>query len=488
MTVPRPIAIALFLLPWCLAITGIAWLLILRFPPSGTTTFDLPFDGRSAWIDPFLPSERVTPPGAQDGNWRGQRILGDPVYSSLRLPGIYDTVDLSVEFRPTRQPTLELGIMRGTDVASYEYTPIWFDALQSSDWRSVSTSGSHGYVRSNLPDSALMTADASTQLIWHASATMPLLTDPGRTPQTTRVSLRGAHDFWAVPADGRVSFSFEFQDSNRSRGSDAIVMRVFRGSEELRTDAIGVGGTREGAMGRVFVKEISLDHQPPGVYHIQLIMDDDVFIRSVTTPSTHWVVGPRLVFGDLVGYATSTPSAVAWSDSRHLILETFHTEGLQRIDFGRDSTTLVKTHEQIRFDRSDVGSAPQVLVAPKGDVRIIGDGWFAFTKDAFFSPAPRRVTDETDVVREGMTSVRTPYERPEAIGDGWYRAHVRLSLDPTVDHARIALSAPGISSRNGSVDIRRVTLVYQRPPLNFGEWWRTVRQELINAWRRLRGS
>jgi hypothetical protein len=485
MTFPRPIAYALFTLPWLLALAGIAWLVILRFPPSGTVTFDVPFDGRSAWIDPFLPAERVTSPGNQEGGWSGQRILGDPVYGSIRIPGTYDNVNVAVEFRATRQPLLELGIQQAADADAYAYTPIWFEPLEDPSWRPVQSGDRAGFVRDGSPDSILSSTNADQLLEWHASSTMPLLSDAAGVMRKTSVSLRGSQDLWAIPASGTVAFTFEFQDANRTRGNDAIILRITRGDEEIRTDAIGVGGSRDTKMGRVFSKAIHIDNAKPGVYRIQVIADDNVFIRSITTPCVHWVAGPRLVFGDLVGYATSTPPAIAWSNSRHLVLETFHNEGLQRITFGSSGATLTKTHDQVRLDRMDAGAAPQTLVAPNGDVRIIGDGWFAFSRDAFFSPEPRRVTDQTSLDREGINGVLAPYVRPESLGDGWYRATISLALDPSLDHVRLALSAPGITSRSGSVDIRRVTLTYTRPPLSWNEWFRVVRQELANAWHRI---
>jgi len=487
MTIPRFIAYPLFVLPWLFGLAGIVWLLVLRFPPSGTVEFDVPFDGRSAWVDPFLPSERVTPPGEQEGGWRGQRIMGDPVYASVRIPGAYDEVGISVEFKPVRQPLIELGVQRTSDPMSYEFSPIWFAPLNDGEWVNAASADRVGYIRSGSPSSLLSTADSEQMLAWHASATMPLLNDPPATGQkTTRLSLRGAHDFWAVPASGTIAFAFEFQDANRSRGGNAIIVRVMRDGEEIRSDAVGAGGSRDATMGRVFTKEVRIEHAKPGVYRIQVIMDDDVFIRSISTPCAHWVVGPRLVFGDLVGYSTSTPPGIAWSNSRHLVLETFHNEGLQRVTFGSSGATLSRTHEQATLERTDVGSAPQALVAPKGDVRIVGDGWFAFSVDAFFAPEPRRVTVNTDPVREGAKAVLTPYVRPQPLGDGWYRAAIRVSLDPAFDRVRMALSAPGISSHSGSVDIRRVTLSYARPSMTGRTWFRVIRQEIVNAWRRVR--
>jgi hypothetical protein len=118
-------------------------------------------------------------------------------------------------------------------------------------------------------------------------------------------------------------------------------------------------------------------------------------------------------------------------------------------------------------------------------VRIIGDGWFALDPDAFFEPQPRRLTDASDPLAEGITDISTPYQRPEALGDGWVRARATFRIDPREDRLRLALSAPGIASRSGAVDIRAVRLTYRRPPLSWAEWRRVVREELRNAWQRL---
>lgn len=479
----RPLILAFCVLPWAIAIAGLGWLLVQRFPPAGIAVFDVPFDGRSAWINAFLPAERVTSPGAQEDGWRGQRIFGDPVYTSARIPGVYDAVAVELEFRPIRQPLMELGLVKNAEVGEIIFSPVWFEPLQDTRWRK----GTDGFYLENG------SKDTRSTALWRATSSMPLLMDPPAEPKTTRVTLRGAHDFYAVPVrekDGDFSahlqFAFEIQDANRSVGPDTVVFRVFRGSQEISTDALGIGGSRDARMGVVSRKNVQINDLTPGVYRIQVIADDDVFIRSITTDAQHWVVGPRLVFGDDVGYATTTHAGVAWTDSRHFVFETFHKEGLQRVSVGTQSVQIVRTHELVRLDRTDADNAPQRVDVPRGDVRLIGDGWFSFSPDAWFAPQPRRITDGSDPLREGMTRIVTPYQRPEAIGDGWYRAKAVFALDPTQDTLRIALSTPGIVSRNGAVDIRHVRLTYQRPPLSWDEWRRVVWLEVRNAWRRLK--
>jgi hypothetical protein len=483
---PKIFARVILILPWALAVAGLGWLVIRRFPPSGIVTFSIPFDGSSAWIDPFLPGERVTSPGAQKDGWTGQRIIGDPVYSSVRVPGVYDSVNVSLEFRPIHQPLVEIGVLRDAETMAFEFAPIWFAPFESTEWQEASYGTLNGFVRDTSSASLLSTSDFNTLAVWHASATPLALSDPAKPQKTTRVTLRGGHDFWAIPAAGKISFTFEMQDSNRAAGPDNVVFRIYGNGAELKREMVGIGGSRDVKMGTVFKKTVELDHLPPGAYRIQFTADDDVFIRSVTTPCSHWVVGPRLVFGDQIGFATTTQAGVAWSDSRHLSLETFHTEGLQRVSFADADTQLARTHTPYRIDRKDHGIDPKRLDAPVGDVRVVGDGWFSFSPEAFFSPQPRRITDFTDPETEGIRAVLTPYERPEPLENGWYRANVRFPISSDQDRLKIALSVPNVLTRGGAVDIRHVTLTYHRPPLSWNEWWRVLRQELVNAWRRMR--
>jgi hypothetical protein len=484
----RRLILALCIVPWALALAGAGWLLIQRFPPSGTVAFDLPFDGSSAWMDPFLPAERTTSPGVQDGGWRGQRILQDPVYSSARVPGAYDTMDIEVEFRPNDQHLIELGVLRDDASLSFEFQPMWFDPLQSENWNVASSQDRTGYVRSGSSQDLLSTSQFNTLAVWSASSVQPMLQDTAETHQDVQVSLRGSVDIWAVPAAGKISFAFELQDSNRKQGRDTVILQILKDDEVLASSAVGIGGSRDTTMGTVIERAIAANASDPGVYRVRVISEDDVFIRSIATNVHRWVIGPRISFGDTVGYATTTQAGIAWTDSRHLTVETFHREGMQTVTVGDASVDVNATHRVFRIDRTDGKTSPQKVEVPVGDVRLIGDGFFALTPDAFFVPQPRRVTVFTDLEREGILGVITPYQRPVALGNGWYRSTLRFALDPSRDHVRFALSTPGVLEYGTAVDIRHVRLTYRRPPLSPSEWLRVLRIEAANAWHRLRSS
>ena len=192
-----------------------------------------------------------------------------------------------------------------------------------------------------------------------------------------------------------------------------------------------------------------------------------------------------MYFGDVVGYATATLPGRALTNSRHIVAETFHPEGRQTIILGGNRMTVSKTHTATRLDRTDDGAAPVSILAPNGDIRVIGDGYFALRDDAFFEPKPRRFSDGTNVRTEHIDAVMTPYRKPTQLEGDWLTSTFTYHLNPSLDQLRFVLSAPGVASRAGAVDVRRITFTYHRAAYTFHDWLMIIRQELANAWRRL---
>lgn len=481
MKIPRLLAYIFFSLPWLGVMAVIGWVLLQRFPASGVFEVTSVMDGKSAFINPFLPSERATIPGLQSEGWIGQRITGDPAYFTARVPGPYETAEVEIDFRPIHQTMAEFGLVRDPEGKDLELKPMFFSGLESPAWEEVTG----GFVRQGIPENRLMSDKAVGLAVWDASSSMPLLEDGQDKMKETNVSLRGGHDFYFVPAGGILDVKFDIQDANRKRGNTMAVFRVFFGDQELKRDALNTNASRETTMGRVMEQRIYLSDLMPGVYRIALQADDDVFIRKLTTASRRWVFGPRFNSGDVVGFATGTFPAKVWTNSRHIVAETFHKEGLQTVKLADAAVRIDRTHEQYRLDRSDDKKEPVLFEAPQGDVRIVGDGWFAFDRTAFFEPRPSRITDGTNLDLEYIDGVKTSYQRPKKMDGEWLRAAFSYPLQGNEDTLRFVLSAPGLAARMGAIDVRRVKIKYTRPALDWNGWWTLVKQEIRNAWQRL---
>ncbi len=482
MILPKPLSYILLALPWLAAVFLVIWPIVMRFPPSGIFAVQTDLVRGSAWINPFLPSERVTPPGKQADGWVGQAIIDDPVYFTSVVPGPYQTVDVSVEYKTIRQPVLEFGLTRDAAGQQLEMRPMYSEEMDNAHWSKVDKP-----VPAYVFDGAtavLSKQDVSSLAAWDATSVSPAVYDGAAgAAQDTKISLRGAHDFYFIPTTPfRTVFSL--QAANRDQGNDTVGFRIFCGNEEIAQDAVGASGSRDVKMGKEFKHTISIEDPKHCVYRVSVVMSDDVFIRNVNTTAKHWVVGPRLNFGDLVGFATTTQVGLAWTNSRHIVAETFHNEGLQTVSFGQKTVTLKKTHTTVRANRDLADTGLAVLKAPLGDVRIVADGYFSFTPQSYFEPQPRRFSDSTQLAAEGVKAVLTDYEKPELLSDGWMKSHFTFSLNPNMDRLKFVLSAPGIMSRSGAVYVRKISLDYKRQAVDLHDWFGILRSEAANAWHR----
>ncbi|MDQ7814860.1 MAG: hypothetical protein RDU25_03610 [Patescibacteria group bacterium] len=482
MILPKPLAYTLIFLPWIAAVLLVFWPIVMRFPPSGVFVVQTDLGSGSAWINPFLPSERTTQPGKQNDGWVGQAVIDDPVYFTAAVPGPYQTVEIEIEYMPIRQPLLDFGLARDAAGQQLEMHPMYSSELDDSRWVKIEKPLS-AFVFNNATN-VLNKQDVSSLAVWNASSVSPEVFDgPAGEAKDTRISLRGAHDFYFVPTKPFKTV-FSLQAANRDKGNDTVGFRIFCGGEEIAQDAVGASGSRDVRMGKEFKHTISIPDPKHCVYRVAVVSSDDVFIRNVNTTAKHWVVGPRLNFGDVVGFATATQAGLAWTNSRHIVAETFHKEGLQTISFGNKSVALKRTHTTVRANRDAVDKGLAALKAPLGDVRIVADGYFAFTSESYFEPQPRRFNDSTQLEAEGVRAVLTDYVKPEQLQEGWMKSRFSFGLNPNMEKLRFVLSAPGIMSRSGAVYVRKITLKYKREAVDMQDWFGILRREAANAWHR----
>ncbi|MFZ6015185.1 MAG: hypothetical protein ACOYUZ_02400 [Patescibacteria group bacterium] len=487
-TIPKWLAIAFAAVPWIICVGFVFFILSLRFPASGSFRSESDLTGTSAFLYQFLPAERAVMSDFYGEDWNGQRIIGDPVYINARTPGPYKTVDVEMEFRVQHQPLLEFGIVHDAAGQQMELIP-WYSEVLDNDYyqKVISPGGVKGFVAKGTSSSRLDDPDTRGLAAWLATSTGPAIADAmlSEVYQRFDVSLRGAHDFWVVPANGQIDMRLEVQDVNRNRSGGLLAITISKDGKALTNDAVGTSGSRDEGYGSLVPVRIARKNLEPGIYRIHVVADDDVFIRRIFTKNEHLVIGPRLNIGDVVGWEENPRSFTAWTTARHIVLETFHKEGLQDIGFGPYQQRILSTHTAVRMDRYDAQTEPVQFFSPLGDVRVIADGFFALTPGAFFEPEPRRFTPATNGQAEGIVAVRTDYTKSMAMGDGWLKMRGTFDIPANADNIRFVLSAPGIVSRAGAVDIRRMTLTYHRPYSTVRSWWDVFYAELRNAWHRI---
>lgn len=486
--VPRWLAVALCLVPWFFGAGVFVWILFLRFPLDGVFKSESDLMGGNAYIFPFLPAERTVWPDEREDDWKGQRIVDDPVYMNIVTPGPYESVEVAIDFKVLRQPLLEFGLVKDSAGQQLEMYPWYSEVLEQNQWKAIDQEGRvKGYVARGVADDRLLSRDTRGLAVWLASTTSPIMSDVWSDQALVKtLSLRGAHDFWVVPADGKIFFKLIIQDINRNRSGGVVAVQVLLNDVLVSQDALGTSGNRDVGYSALTPVTVNLKDLSPGVYRLKVLADDDIFIRRVETHNPRWVVGPRLVVGDVVGYATTTQPLEAWTNARHIVAETFHKEGFQEISLGEARGIIRRTHTPVRIDRTDATAEPVSINAPRGDVRVIADGYFGFDRSSFFEPQPRRLTVAAQGAREGIEAVLTSYQRVEDLSDGWMRAKKTFPIASEAGSLRMVLSAPGIASRAGAVDIKKVSVTFRRAPMDLQSWWDLLLKEAKMAWRRIR--
>lgn len=475
------------ILPWLGAVLAFGSLVLAHYPEDGRVSLSLPLDGKTPWFEAFLPGSRASSPERQPGGWTGQRITDEPVYARLRLPGAYEYANIEVEFRPNDQPLVELGVERGHEPqAGYELSPLWSAELAQEGW--IRDETSEGAIwRPRTSAASTETAQEGRVLRWYASSTLdtPWMDTGSVDPTTIRASLRGQHDVWMVPVDGALAFTVQMQDMNRSRAASFATFRLTRGDELIWTDSVSFGGKSDTKPTPVVEQVFSWKDLAPGAYKFSILADDSIFVRGWTVRAKRWVIGPRVYFGDEVGYSTSTPAVSVWTNSLHIEAKTLHKEGVQTVSLGASRADIKATHTPVTVTRDpSERQEPVLLRAPQGTLWTVGDGYVSWNKDALFFPQQRRFTDDTRLREEGVQAVMSEYRAPELLADGWYRGRLRVALEPRKDRLKLVLAAPGIATRQAMVDVRKIHVTYERPPRRDG-WWESLKADLRLAWDRL---
>lgn len=486
--IPKWPVVILAIVPWLMGAGVLVWILFLRFPLDGIFATEGDLTGGHAFIFPFLPAERTVILEGREEDWKGQRVLDDPVYMNIMTPGPYESVQVEMDFRVLRQPLLEFGLVKDSAGQQLEMHPWYSEVLEQPAWQAVSEKNEiKGYVLQGVAESRLASSDTRGLAVWLASTTSPNMSDAwSESTIISSVSLRGAHDFWVIPADGKIYFKLIIQDVNRNRSGGVVAVQVLLNDVLVSQDALGTSGSRDVGYGALTPVTVDLKDLSPGAYRVKVLADDDIFIRRVETNNKRWVVGPRLVIGDVVGFATTTQPLEAWTNARHIVVETFHKEGFQEVSLGSAKGTIRRTHTPVRIDRTDEIVEPVKISAPRGDVRVIADSYFALDQGVFFEPQPRRLTASTLGSREGIDAILTGYHRVQDLGQGWMRAGYTFPISTDVGSLSFVLSAPGIASRAGAVDIRRVAVTFRRDAMDLRSWWDLFVQEARLAWRRIK--
>ncbi|MCX6796691.1 MAG: hypothetical protein NTW06_04320, partial [Candidatus Falkowbacteria bacterium] len=117
---------------WSLLGLVVLWLLYMGIVPSGKITYDTDFKNDNFFIKKLTPAERVdeikrnVPPSLfQSFGEASQKIIGDPVYFSLRTPRRFNSANIEIKYKNNSElPIIETGVLVDKIVWRYNTKPI----------------------------------------------------------------------------------------------------------------------------------------------------------------------------------------------------------------------------------------------------------------------------------------------------------------------------------------------------------------------------
>lgn len=458
-------------------------LIVIDLAPGGERTSVYAAGEIAPFLERPLPDDRVGEL-VQDEYYT---LTGDPVYMAMHTPQtVFESAELEVLFRPNDVTQIELGPQVDIFSGAANLQPLYQGVIEDLDWSAVENSGVTLFQRNDIYDSLEAFLEQPPHYdqvaIYHYDLDIPYLLDDYRPLNALRqiyTSLRGYHKVVTYIDNETVILNLNLMDMNRTTGPDDFRIQIWNAAGELAWEyqADDDGNVSENQVSHEMDMGLVIETAdwPVGVYHIEFIATSDLFIREIETSLRYFSFVNQLYIGDDVGYLIDGRGSSFSTNARNLVVETFHAEADDRIEFGSESIAIPNTHEKVYATLDQDGLIRGSVDI--GGVKIVGDGKFAFTEDAFFDPDPHAIGPLSDLDGLGIDYVLTTYQKAVIEGN-WMRNTIEFplaGLENDEGDIRLIFSLPFVALQNSGMDLKEVELTLLRESMH----WRDVPRRLL---------
>lgn len=464
------------------------WLLVIDIAPGGEFTVTHAVDETSPFIDRILPDERVLPLQRNEQGESFTTLIDEPTYFSVHFPNTnFDRVVVEVLFENTTQSIVEVGALIDIFSQAYDLKPLHNLIIEHLGWKSVSSDDVTLYQRTKTYDSVdefYEDPPARSQIAtYHYDFDVPYRLphyEPLGGERAIGVSLRGFHKFVTYVKNEPVNLELVFMDMNRQVGADEVRITVRNENGDIvHEEKLGDdGNTVANQISSTRTISLQSNGWPEGVYTVDLSGTSDIFWREIKTSLRYVTFVNTIYLADDVGYLPDPRGTVFFTNAKNFVFETLHAESTQNLGVGENEIQVPLSHEKVRASIDDAGVVQGN--SPRGDIKIVGDGKFAFSRDAFFDPDPVRLSALTDLDALGIDYIITTYQSPEREGN-WYRQEAIFSVEEVRNEendATFSFSAPLIGEGQNTVDIHAINLRFEKDPMTFKEFLGAIRERL----------
>ncbi len=411
----------------------VIWLILRDIVPFGRLAIESNFNRPDAFVTELVPTQRVQ--SAKEG----MTVVKEPVYTTLRFPRPFRTLEVNIDFRNDERLLLEAGpqaeAFEQYDLQALDHPQLNKIFSQQQIWTGTEERSrlyqkrSAPYIYSSLSQFSSDLPDKQQSGYYGVSWPAPYIPDLKKRGLPNAVAydipLRGGHEFYVATAFDSLRFEMDVQDINNQAGPDEVTIRIFdwQGNvlaEQLLSDDGQVGQNDPTTSKRMVSAEI-VGLTKPDVYRIQVMTTDDIIIHRVAASAPYLVVkghvslagGPEYTaeFGENSSYPLRlTTSGRAWT------AQTSHRTTLQTIALGEEAVKVEHPYEVYTYrlarGRSFMLDRGYDLALESGNIVLDGRGVFAFDAAAYFTPLPWLVDESVDIDVLSLNYVVTDYLPP----------------------------------------------------------------------------
>lgn len=435
-------------------------------------------------------------------------VVDEPVYTTLRYPRPFKTGTVSFDFENPDQ----LFVLAGPQISpaeTYDLSglnhPDLNTLMQSNTWEVRRAEGSEGgealwqrrsgpYVYASLAQFWEQLPDQERSAYFQAEWQRPYLPDFGRVNQPSQqritVPLRGAHRFYVATALDVISFRANLADMNFVAGADALTISLKNwAGEVMAQDQLEDDGnsTDDGRVSSVRQLDFSYTGlESPGVYEVTIETTSDVIIRDIMIDAPYAVVKGHVSIAGGPLYARAfgeDPVGVLHlrSNARVLSAQTDHVDSAQTLHIGEEALLIEEpfTVAQYRFPdtRRFLLKDGYDLSLERGNISIDGQGVFAFSQSAYFSPLPWAFDGNVDPATFEISYIVTNYVMPQSLGHGLYRASIPVDFSQLYapeKSLRLQIAMPGLQTGQ-TLRLRALTADLRSDPITPGNFFTKLR-------------
>lgn len=468
------------------------WLSWIAAAPGGERTVTWEPGESSPFIQSPLPGERVSEVQQSD---RGSFVAveREPVYMAVFSPSDeFTTATVTMEFDPHDAFAVELGGLTNVAAYAFDFHALSNSKLESLVWNALAQNGDNTMLVFARQSVKASVADFLAHVPVRSSVATYRETLPGTyrdssyTPldgsQQFDVSLRGSHEYLTYIKGETFRTSITYQDINRTFGADEGYVRVYNEDGKMMLDKpiVEDGNSTEDQVYSSRTIDLIGANWPEGVYRVELSGTSDIIWRKFVISQRYMSFKNRLFVADDVGYLPVDRKTTFVTNSKSIVLETLHADPAHSVIIGDQTIAIPESHAKEYVSIIDGG-----LVSGRtssGDVKMTGEGKFAFSKGSFFDPDPLALTVNTNIDDPSLQYVLANVPPLQMTDEGWRTASADFDLaklEKEFGAYKFAIGLPGLAVDEESVDLHRVTVTFKKAPISI---FTAVKNEL-RRWR-----